>query len=416
MTRFFPYFLFLLLLIGSCYGDKQEMSQWRGPNRDGIYNETGLLKEWPQNGPKMLWSFEGLGMGHSSVAVANNKVYVTGVKDTISSEGTLFTFDLAGNLLWEKVYGNDFTLNFHGTRSTPVVVGDLIYIESGMGQLYCLNSENGEDVWSVDFLEDFGVDSVLQFGFSESVLIEGDYLICVPGGPKKNVVKLNRFTGDLIWASPGYGEQATYNSPILIHHNGLRLVIAMTMSSIMGIDAETGEMYWRVEHTQVNKIHANTPVYADGKIVVATPDREETSGMVQLQLSEDGKSAEVVWRNLKLRSFMGGIIKIDTCIYGSAYMRSNWEVLSWNTGETLVQNKDFGGGPVIYADGLFYGYAERDGEIALMNASPDKFEIISRFEVPLGTDQHWAHPVIADKKLFVRHGDALMVYDIAAKI
>ena len=415
MTRVLLFTAFAAVLFIGCSSKKQEISQWRGPNRDGIYNETGLLKEWPEEGPEMLWSYEGLGYGHSSVAVANNNVYVTGVKDTVSSAGVLFTFDLDGNLLWKKEYGKDFALNFHGARSTPAVAGNLIYIESGMGKLYCLNAENGDEVWSVDFIEEFGVDSLIQFGFSESVLIDGDHLYCVPGGQKNNVVKLDRFTGDVIWASEGYREQATYNSPILIEHNGQRLVIATTMSSIMGMDAETGEMYWREEHTQRNKIHANTPLYSNGRIVIATPDPIETSGMVQLELSGDGKTAEVVWRNKKLRSFMGGIIQIDTCIYGSSYLKNNWEVLSWNTGETLVQNKEFGGGPIIYADGLFYGYGERHGEMALMAASPEKFEIISRFKVPLGTDEHWAHPVIADKKLFIRHGNALMVYDIAAK-
>lgn len=268
----------------------------------------------------MLWSFEGLGFGHSSVAVANNKVYVTGIKDTIVSVGTLFNFDLTGNLLWQKDYGKDFTSNFHGTRSTPVIVGDLIYIESGMGAVYCLNAETGDQVWSVDFINDLGVDSVILFGFSESVLIDGDNLICVPGGKENNVVALNRFTGKKIWRSKGFEEPATYNSPILVNHNGQRLVIAMSASSIMGIDAATGEM--------------------------------------------------------------------------------------------LVQNKDLCGGSIIYADGLFYCYAENDGVVALVNASPEKFEIISKFPVPLGTDQHWARLVIKDKRLYVRHGNALMVYNI----
>ncbi len=404
----------ILILLIACSRKQNEFSQWRGPNRDGIYNETGLLKEWPENGPELIWSFEGLGFGHSSVAVANNKVYVTGIKDSVESVGTLYTFDLQGKLLWKKDYGKDFAINFHGTRSTPTVVDNLMYIESGMGAIYCLNAENGDEVWSVDFIKDFGVDSVIQFGYAESLLLDGDNLICVPGGKENNVVKMNRFTGDMIWSSKGNGEPATYNSPVLIDHNKQRLVVATTAESIMGIDAETGEMYWRIEHTQANNIHANTPVYADGKIVVASADPKETSGMVQLQLSDDGKKAEVVWRNLKLRSFMGGIIKLDSCIYASAYLRNDWQVLSWKTGEMMVQNKDLGGGPVIYADGMFYAYAERDGEMTLMAANPEKIEIVSRFKVPLGTDQHWAHPVIANKKLFVRHENALMVYDIAA--
>lgn len=391
---------------------KTEISDWRGPNRDGIFSAKNLLKQWPENGPELLWSFEGLGSGHSSVAVANNKVYVTGIKDTIVSAGTLYTFDLNGKLLWQKEYGKDFSLNFHGTRSTPVVVDDLIYIESGMGAVYCLNAETGDKVWSVDFIKDFGVDSVIQFGYAESVLIDGGNLICVPGGKENNVVALNRFTGKKIWSSKGFEEPATYNSPILIDRNGRRLVVAMSAGSIIGIDAGTGEMYWRVEQTQQNKIHANTPLYFDGKLVVASAGRENTSGMVQLQLSENGKNAEVVWRNKKLINLMGGLVRIDTCLYASAYLKNDWQVINWNTGEMLVQNKDLGGGSIIYADGMFYCYAENDGEVALANASPEKFEIVSRFKVPLGTDQHWARLVIGDGKLFVRHGDALMVYKI----
>ncbi len=240
MIRFLFFFLILapILAVGQ---QKTEISDWRGPNRNGIFPEKDLLKQWPEKGPELLWSFEGLGFGHSSVAVANNKVYVTGIKDTIVSAGTLYTFDLNGKLLWQKDYGKDFSLNFHGTRSTPVVVDDLIYIESGMGAVYCLNAETGDQVWSVDFIEDMGVDSVIQFGYAESVLIDGDNLICVPGGKENNVVAFNRFTGKKVWSSKGFEEPATYNSPILINQNGQRLVIAMSASSIMGIDADTGE-------------------------------------------------------------------------------------------------------------------------------------------------------------------------------
>jgi outer membrane protein assembly factor BamB len=428
-TYFFPIFgcnksknqmimirnLFLLLFLAPILTEGQQKidkSDWRGPNRDGVFQEKNLLKQWPENGPELLWSFVGLGFGHSSVSVANGKVYVTGIKDTIASQGTLYTFDLNGKLLWQTEYGKDFSLNFHGTRSTPVVVGDLIYVGSGMGAVYCLNAETGAKVWSVDFIEDLGVDSVIQFGYSESVLIDGDKLICVPGGKENNVVALNRFTGKKIWGCKGFEEPATYNSPILVNYNGQRLIIAMSASSVMGIDAETGEMYWRVQQTQQNKIHANTPLYFDGKIVVSSAGRDSTSGLVQLKLSENGKSAEVAWRNKKFINLMGGLVRIDTCIYGSAYLKNDWQAINWNTGEMLAQNKDLGGGSIIYADGMFYCYAENDGEVALVDASPKKFEIVNRFKVPLGTNQHWARLVIADGKLFVRHGDALMVYKI----
>ncbi len=410
------YFLLFTGLIGlySCK-QKESYSDWRGPERNGIYNETGLLKEWPENGPELLWSFEGLGYGHSSAAVIDNKVFVTGVKDTIESIGCLFAFDKSGNLLYQKEYGKDFSLNFHGTRSAPVVVGDIIYIESGMGVVYALNTVDGKEVWKKDFMSDFDVDSVIQFGYAESVLIDGDNLICVPGGKEYNVVALNRLTGEVVWKSAGEGEIATYNSPILVDRNGTKLVIAMTSASIMGIDAKTGKKYWRVEQTQGNKIHANTPIYSDGKLLVISAGREKTSGMVQLQLSDDGKSVEEIWRDRRYVNLMGGMIKLDTCLYGSSYLKNDWRVISWNSGETIAQSEEFGGGAVIYADGLFYCYAERDGEIALASADTAGFRFISRFSVPMGTNEHWAHPVINNGVLYIRHGNAIMAYEIKAK-
>lgn len=412
MTRNFLTFAVLSASLLSCSGPGA-YSDWRGPNRDGIYpSESGLMKVWPEGGPELLWSYENLGAGHNSVAVAGGRVYATGIRDSAESLGYLSVFDLAGELLWEKAYGKDFVDNFMGSRSTPVVVDDLIYIESGSGVIYCLDRENGEERWSVDFLDDLGVDSLIQFGYSESVLIDGDRLYCVPGGKENNVVALNRHTGALIWSSPGNGEQATYNSPILVEMGSQRLVVAMTAASVMGFDAETGEMYWRREQTQGNNIHAATPLYADGKLLVISPDPRSTSGMVQFRLLDDGRDVEEIWRNTKLRNFMGGVVKIDSCLYGSAHIRPNWQVLSWNTGEMLVQNKELGGGPVIFADGMFYCYAEKDGEIALVNAGPEHFEVVSKFTVPLGSQQHWAHPVIHQGVLYVRHGEALMAYAI----
>lgn len=413
MTRTLFLFTIIFIVFTSCI-QKHEYSDWRGPSRDGIYPESGLLKQWPEQGPELLWSYEGLGFGHTTVAVANNKVYVTGVKDSAQSMGTIFTFDLSGNLLWERDYGTDFTDNFIGTRSTPVVVDEHIYLESGAGAIYCLNAENGVEVWSTDFIKDLGVDSVIQFGYAESPLIDGDHLICVPGGKENNVVALDRFTGEKIWASQGFGEPATYNSPILIEIGTQRLVIAMSASSIMGIDADNGDMYWRLEQTQGNKIHANTPLYSNGNLVISSVDAKSTSGLVQIQLSDGGRKAEVAWRNKKFRNLLGGIVKIDSCIYGSTAMGKDWQVISWNTGEMLVQNKELGGGSIIYADGLFYCYTEREGEVALVDANPQKIEVLSKFEVPLGTREHWARPVIHQGVLYIRHGEALMAYDIGS--
>jgi outer membrane protein assembly factor BamB len=384
-------------------------SQWRGPNRDGIYPETHLLKEWPAEGPKMRWSFEGLGTGQGSVAIANDQVFVTGIPDTLTSEGFLFSFDLKGKLLWKKAYGKDWTGIFPGARSTPTVVDDLVYVESGNGSVYCMKTQNGETVWSIDFFKDLQADSV-QFGFTESLLVDGDKIYCTPGGKVNNVVALNRFTGKIIWSSPAYGEKATYSSPIVINHNGQRLLVNLTSSSIIGLDANTGEMYWRIHQFQDNKIHANTPVYFDGKLLISSVSKKDSSGLVMLQLSPDGKKADIVWRNREFVNLSGGIILKDGYVYGSAYLQPKWFCVDTKTGLTKYVAKEFGGGAVIYADGLFYCYVEKDGELVLADGNPDQFRMISKFKVPMGTAQHWAHPVIANGQLYVRHNDALMVY------
>ena len=386
-------------------------SQWRGPNRDGIYPETNLLKQWPAEGPKMLWSFLGLGTGQGSVAVSKEKVFVTGIPDTLNSEGFLFAFNTKGKLLWKKSYGKDWTGIFPGARSTPTVVDDLVYVESGNGSVRCLKADNGEQVWSVDFFKDFQADSV-QFGFSESLLIDGDKLYCTPGGKENNVIALNRFTGKKIWSNPAFREKATYCSPILINHNGHRILVNLTSTSIIGLDADNGEMYWRIHQFQDNKIHANTPVYSDGKLLISSASRKDSSGLVMLQLSPDGKKAEIAWRNKEFINLMGGFILKDGFVYGGAYLQPKWFCIDTKTGLTKYIAKELGGGPVIFADGFFYCYAEKDGEMALASGNPEQFSIISKFKIPLGTAQHWAHPVIADGKLYIRHNEALMVYDI----
>lgn len=409
----------LILLCGfiaSLYGfsGADDLAQWRGANRDGIYQDVNLLKQWPAEGPEMLWSFEGLGIGQGSVAVANETVFVTGIPDTLNSDGYLFAFDTKGKLLWKKNYGKDWTGIFPGARSTPTVAGDLVYVESGNGAVYCIKAKSGETVWSVDFFKDMKADSV-QFGFSESILIDGDKLYCTPGGKENNMVALNRFTGSKIWSSPGYKEKATYSSPIVFTHGGKRLIANLTATSIIGLDANTGEMYWRIHQFQDNKIHANTPVYYDGNLIVSSASRKDSSGLVSLKLSPDGKKAEIEWRNKEFISLSGGVILKDGCIYGGAYLQPKWFCFDVKTGQTKYVAKELGGGAVIYADGLLYCYAEKDGEMALAESTPEQFRIISKFKVPLGKDQHWAHPVIADGKLYIRHNDALMVYDIRKK-
>lgn len=402
----FPLFF---VLAAACSNVENDSSEWRGPNRQGIYYETGLLKSWSENGPELLWSFEGLGAGHSNVGIGHNRIFVNGMPDTL---GVLYSFDLEGNLLWEKVYGTEWHVNYTGTRSTPVVKDEMVYLESGMGVVYCMDAFSGDIIWQEDLLEKFDAENI-RWGMTETLLIDGDNIICTPGGEEHNVVALNRFTGETVWTSPGFGEPAAYCSPVLVEHNTARLVVTMTATSVIGIDADTGEKYWRVEQMQGNKIHANSPVFADGVIYCSSSSAPQSSGIVALELSEDGKSVEQKWRNESFRNLMGGIVLKNGVIYGSVYRKDKWSAVNAATGEEKVLTEDFGDGVIVFSDGLFYLYSE-EGEVALVNLDSNSFEFEGRFEVPLGTDQHWAHPVIHNKMLYIRHGNALMVYDIAA--
>lgn len=386
-----------------------EISQWRGPERDGKFSTTNLLKKWPENGPEMLWSFEELGDGHGNVGIGRDRLYICGMIDTI---GHLFAFNLEGKLLWQRAYGLEWYQNYTGVRSTPTVVGDMVYFESGQGVVYCYDGGSGNMIWSVDILDKFQAENI-QWGMAESLLVDGEMLYCTPGGKEHNIVALNRMTGETIWTSRGSGQPAAYCSPILINHNGIQLIVTMTSEAIVGVDARTGETYWVQEQRQRNFIHANTPLYHDGKILCSSSsDISDQDGTALLQLSNDGKKASVLWRNTKVANLMGGEILKDGFVYGSNYRSSEWYCLNWNSGVLEYVVNPFANGAIVYADGLFYCYTE-GGEMALVDASPNEFNVISKFNITLGTNQHWAHPVIHAGRLYVRHGNALMVYNIS---
>ncbi len=399
--------LFILIVLCGEVCSAQDSTQWRGPQRNGIYSEKGLLKSWPEKGPELIWSFQGLGAGHGNVGIAKDRAFVLGMPE---KTGILYAFSLSGELLWKNEYGPEWSENYTGPRSTPVVVGDRVYFESGTGTVFCYNAVNGEQIWSVDLMAKFGGTKVT-WGMAESLLIDGDRLFCTPGGTQNNVVALNRLNGETIWTSPGNGQPSAYCSPILVRHNQTSLIVTMTAKSVIGVDAVTGQFYWQVPQFQRNKIHANTPVYYQGSIYCSSELDQTNSGLLALKLSDDGKSVTTQWRNETFRNVMGGIIVTDDHIYGSVYQKGLWCCLRASDGQIVYQYNGLGDGIIIMADGMFYCYSEK-GEVALVSASPSAFNVVSRFQVPLGTDQHWSHPVIYRGKLYIRHGNAVMVYDI----
>jgi len=403
-----------ILLVGNvCFAD--DWPQFRGSNRDGKSAETGLLKEWPQGGPKLLWSVEGLGIGFSSVAISNGFLYTTGM---IDGEGFLFAYDLAGNLKWKESYGPEWTGSYKGTRTTPTIDGNRIYVFSGTGVMVCFETGGGRKIWEVNTLEKFEGKNI-RWGMSGSPLIDGDKVYCTPGGKKGVIVALDKMTGRTIWAAAGLDELSAYSSAILIESGGNHLLINMIQKSVICVNAHNGELIWREPYVTPSDTGGVTPVYRDGCVYVTSAvEREFTRGGVMFELSADGTSVAEKWNDQTLDCGHGGVVLVDGCLYGSTFdgiPKGDWVCLDWDNGQVMYKAKWNGNkGSIIYAEGMLYCYDENTGDVALVKASPKSFEIVSSFCVTQGSGSHWAHPAISDGRLYIRHGEALIAYDIKA--
>ena len=397
----------LFLLLNFCEPNAQtgsQNSQWRGENRDGIYNETGLLKEWPEAGPGLIWSYEGLGEGHTSAAIANNKIYITGMHgETL----WLYMFDMQGKILAKKELGREWNGGHDGPRSTVCVNDGRLYIYNAFGMLFCLDATTLNVVWIKDVFTDFDGRNV-KWGVNESPLIVGEKIFITPGGVNNNMVALNKNTGDLIWSSPGEGTISAYCSPQYIGDQTAPMVVTSAFEYIIAWDANTGEKLWSFPRTSKYDQHPNTPLYYNGMIFSPSGDGAPS---VMLRLKDGGKDVEQAWQNPEVDTQMGGSVRIGDCIYTSGQTNRYWFCVDWNTGETKYKVRDLAACNVIFADGMLYCYSDK-GTMNLVKPNPEKFELISSFDVTLGTDTHWAHPVIHDGVLYIRHGDALMAYKV----
>lgn len=395
------FLLFSLAHVAFC----QEATQWRGENSSGIYKVDQLLSSWPADGPKVLWSADGLGQGFSSPAFANNKIYINGM---VAGQAVLFIFDLNGKKLQEFPYGKEFDTSYPGVRSTPSIVGDLAYLLTGMGKLTCLDLNSGKPVWIKDFLTDFdGVN--ITWGYTESVVVDGNKVYCTPGGKNNNVVALNRMTGATIWSSSGSGEISAYCTPLLIKLPARQLLVTHTASHVIGIDAENGKLLWNFPHPNQWSVHANTPIYSEGSVFVFSGYGQ---GGEKLKLSPDGSSVTKEWDIKSFDSRMGGAVLLDGNLYGSGDADRSWQCIDWKTGEKKYSSTEAGKGVVVAANNKLIGYSER-GELFMADADPSGLKIISKTKVSLGSEQHWAHPVIDRGILYVHHGNVLIAYKIS---
>jgi outer membrane protein assembly factor BamB len=397
--------IILIYLVISISSFAQEATQWRGVNSSGIYSVEKLLPHWPAEGPKVLWSYEKLGQGYSSPAFANNRIYVNGM---VNGQSVLFVLDINGKELQQIKYGKEFDASYPGCRSTPTIVGELAYLLTGHGVITCLNLKTGKPAWQKDLINDFG-GSNITWGYTESLLVDGDRLFCTPGGKTNNVMALNRMTGATIWSCPGLGELSAYCTPLLVKLPSRQLLVTHTSSHVIGIDATTGKLLWNSEHPNQWAVHPNTPIYNDGGLFVFSGWGQ---GAEKLKMSADGSSVTKEWEIKSFDNRQGGAVLINGYLYGSGDNGRSWQCLDWKTGEQKYSSTEMGKGVCIAANNKLIGYSEK-GELFMAEADPSGFKVTGKTKVTLGTEQHWAHPVIYKGVLYVRHGNALIAYQIS---
>jgi outer membrane protein assembly factor BamB len=404
---------FLLMITFSCSKSETQIAEFRGPDRYGIFNEEGLMKSWPENGPESVFLIDSIGDGYGSPVISDGLMFFTGAPDSVA---LLYCYDLYGNKLWTYELGEEWVENYPGSRSAPTVKGNLLYVGTGMGNLYCIDIKKNQLVWSKDFRKDF--QGVLPlFGHSESPYVYGDKVFWTAGGEEYNVIALNRFTGDLIWSSEGLGERSAYHPPrVVVTPSGRSILLTFSAYHLMAFDTESGKLLWTHEQDNYSPAdrkpgngdtHSNTVIYEDGNIYYAAGDG---NCGVRIKISDDGSEFKEVWRNKGFDSYMGGIVKIGNHLYGSGTARPKLFSIHAETG-IITDSLAIGRGVVIAADNMIYFYSQQ-GSIHLVAYDQGKLKDVSSFRIEKGTREHFSHPVIHQGVLYVRRGNAIMGFSI----
>jgi outer membrane protein assembly factor BamB len=402
---------FSLTFIILCQGCKHETAQWRGPNRDGIFHETGLLDQWPGNGPELLWVYEGLGRGYAAPAVSGERIYING---EVEGESYLFALDTDGTLLWkspngEEFLGDGFSSTYPGARSTPTFFGNLVYTASGNGRIACFDASSGDEKWACSITGDLG--GVLgYFGYSESAAVDKDYLYCFPGGASANLVALDRITGKPAWTSAVQKDTFAYGSPVLIDLPERPILIGTSWHYIFTVDRSNGALLgsYELEGNIMDGEHCNTPTYNNGHIYFVAND-VKGQGTVKLELTPDGKSIKEVWRNPEIRNNFDGFVVVNDHLFTT--IKGNKLVSLDPDSGAVTDSVKVDNGSIVYADNKFICYGN-NGTINLIRYNEDKLEISGTMKVKEGTGHHFAHPVLAGGVMYIRHGNALLAYDI----
>jgi outer membrane protein assembly factor BamB len=377
--------------------------QWRGPNRDGISNESGLLTSWPSGGPKVVWKTSGLGVGYSSFSIVNGRMYTQGQR---GNQEFVQALDVkTGKKLWETPTSRNFENDRgSGPRGTPTFDDGKLYAMTGEGTVACLDAATGKVIWQIDSVKKFG-GSVPHWGYSESPLIDGDRVIVMPGGRGASLVSLDKRTGEVQWKTGD--DHAGYSSAILADVNGTKEVIALSGQSAFGVQESTGELLWHYNRVSNNVANIATPIYQDGTVFLSSA---YDTGCALLKLNPKGM--QEVYFNRDMMNHYSSSVLVDGTLYG--YSNALLSAMDFKTGKQLWRNRSVGKGSVTYAEKHLYALGE-DGVVGLIEANRDGYKEVSRFEYPKGSLPSWSPLVISDARMYLRDQDTLTSYDIKGK-
>ncbi len=418
----------LLLAGAGCVGsfsaaNAEDWPNFRGENRDGISSSANLMDKWPSSGPKLLFTAEGAGRGYASPAIADGRAYTLGdkVPGADDEDERMTCFDAnTGKLIWSTKTGpawNNGKGSWQGSRSTPAVDGDMLYVINPHGRLVAAKASNGDIVWSRDLKDDLGGKKKDSWGYSESPLIDGDNLICTPGGPKATVVALNKATGKTIWTCQREGDPGAGHSCVVISNVGGRKVyVQNTGGGPLGIDAESGQLLWDYDISPPTAF-IPTPII-DGDYVYTVAGYGTGGALLRQVATPKGVNIEEVYGlQTELGNKHGGVIKIGDHLYFGKEDRSIVICARMDNGEVAWQERGTGKGSIAIAaaDGkIFLRY--QSGEVIMAEASPSGFTALGQLKTPTSGDgdkPSWAHPVVANQRLYLREDNTIYVYSLA---
>jgi outer membrane protein assembly factor BamB len=406
MSRLLPIALILGTLTLHAQSPSLDWPQWRGPDRNGISKETGLLKEWPRSGPPLAWSAAMLGAGYGSVAVAGDRVWVQGMRNRQSVVTSLNRAD--GKVAWVRIIGpaveND---RGSGPRGTPSIDRDRLYALTENGDLACLRVADGIVVWQRNILKDFGGGNI-NWLISESPLIDGDRVIVTPGGRSNGMVALDKMTGKTVWTTKELGDEAGYASPIVADVQGVRTVMTLTSNAAVGVRASDGKLMWRYTPVANGTANITTPVYADNKVFF-TSAYGAGGALLGLRLAGEEVRAQEIYFTREMQNHHGGVVLVNGYLYG--FNNSILTSLEFASGKMMWRDRSVGKGSVAYADGNLYLLSENN-VVGLAEATPAGYREKGRFTIADQGLPSWSHPVVSGGRLFIRNQGTLAAYDI----